>query len=194
MNTFETPPARRQVGQRGALTGAPETLRDLYLLYCQHEARELVQILPSDARRQLLRRLSSSGEPSIPRLIDLAATLLPLPPYDVWVASYLGAREPYLQRLGVSRTPERTDPVTVAIRPVAGKWWAHLNLRQNDRLWLGFISFHPEVGLAAEEGPQVGLVLRTADIFRGEDADEMRARFLAFGEATLQGFLRSVTP
>jgi len=181
-------------GSQVRYPGAPETLRNLYVLYCRDEARELVQMLPPEGRRQMLRVLARSGEPSISRLLDLARTLLPLPPYDVWVEAYLSNRKSYLERLGIPAIPEREDPVTVAIRPVAGRWWAHLNLRQRDRRWFGFISFHPEASLSEDRGPQVGLALRTAEIFRGEDAGEIKQRFLAFGEAAMQGFLRSVTP
>ncbi len=175
--------------------GAPDTLRDLYRLYCDHEARELVQMLPSEGRRQLLRQLpGSGGPPSIPRLIDYAAQLLPLPSYDVWLDSYLSSRDVYLERLGIPSTPGRTEPVTVAIRPVAGRWWAHLNLRQDGLLWLGFISFHPEAGETSPPRPSLRSPLATTDIFRSEDVQEIRERFLAFGDSTMQGFLRSVTP
>jgi hypothetical protein len=175
--------------------GAPDTLRDLYKLYCEHEARELVQMLPSEGRRQLLRQLSDAGGlPSIPRLIELAGNLLPLPSYDVWLDSYLSRRETYLERLGIPSAPGRTEPVTVAVRPVAGRWWAHLNLRQDGLLWLGFITFHPEAAMADGSHTPIGSPLATTDIFRSEDVQEIRERFLGFGDATMQGFLRSVTP
>ena len=197
MTTYDPMAARATStasGSRVRYPGAPETLRNLYVLYCRHEARELVQMLPPEGRRNLLRVLARSGEPSISRLLDLARTLLPLPPYDAWVDAYVSDRASYLERLGISEIPERDEPVTVAIRPVAGRWWAHLNLRQRDRRWFGSISFHPEASLSEDRGPQVGLALRTAEIFRGEDAEEIKQRFMAFGEAAMQGFLRSVTP
>ena len=65
------------------------------------------------------------------------------------------------------------------------RWRATLNLFRRDEAWRGFIVFN-----------RVGEMetVRTADIFREEDPDAIRNRFLGFHNQTLQAFLRSVLP
>ncbi len=65
------------------------------------------------------------------------------------------------------------------------RWRATLNLFRRDEAWRGFIVFNP---LGEAE------TVRTTDIFREEDPDEIRNRFLGFHNQTLQAFLRSVLP
>jgi hypothetical protein len=65
------------------------------------------------------------------------------------------------------------------------RWRATLNLFRRDEAWRGFIIFNP---IGKDE------MVRTADIFREEDPDEIRNRFLGFHNQTLQAFLRSVLP
>jgi len=178
----------------------PDTLRALYEQYCRVEARELLALLPREGRRALMRReAASGGEVSVDGLHAAARRLLPLPSYEVWVPSYLANRKAYLERLGIPALPAREVPVTVAIRPMASGWWAHLNLRRVEDGWLGFIAFLPDT---ADHRPEPGghrpasaaAGGRTAEIFRGPDPEVMRSRFLEFGEAAMEGFLRSATP
>jgi hypothetical protein len=178
----------------------PNTLRALYEQYCRVEARELLALLPREGRRALMRReAASGGEMSVEGLHQAARGILPLPTYEVWVPSYLANRKAYLERLGIPALPAREVPVTVAIRPMASGWWAHLNLRRVDEGWLGFIAFLPDTGDGDRQGasdpsgslPPGG---RTAEIFRGPDPEMMRTRFLEFGEAAMEGFLRSAAP
>lgn len=178
----------------------PDTLRALYEQYCRVEARELLALLPREGRRALMRReAASGGEMSVEGLHQAARSILPLPTYEVWVPSYLANRRAYLERLGIPALPAREVPVTVAIRPMASGWWAHLNLRRVDEGWLGFIAFLPDTGDgdrrgASHQGGSVHPGGRTAEIFRGPDPEVMRTRFLEFGEAAMEGFLRSATP
>lgn len=178
----------------------PDTLRALYEQYCRVEARELLTLLPREGRRALMRREAvSGGVMSVEGLHQAARRILPLPSYEVWVPSYLANRKAYLERLGIPALPAREVPVTVAIRPMASGWWAHLNLRRVDEGWLGFIAFLPDTGVGDRQGAsgESGSGTpggRTAEIFRGPDPEMMRTRFLEFGEAAMEGFLRSATP
>jgi hypothetical protein len=178
----------------------PDTLRALYEQYCRVEARELLALLPREGRRALMRQeAASGGRMSVDGVHKAARRLLPLPTYEIWVPSYLANRKAYLERLGIPALPAREVPVTVAIRPMASGWWAHLNLRRVEDGWLGFIAFLPDTGAgdsaAAPAAPgSVASGGRTAEIFRGPDPEMMRTRFLEFGEAAMEGFLRSATP
>lgn len=167
----------------------PESLRALYARYCEREAAELLTLLPREGVRALIRAAGVGAEdPEVLSAVRAVARgLLPLPPYEVWVQSYLADRTPYLARLGVPSVPVRAEPVTVAVRPVGDAWWAQLNLHQGPNGWVGHILFHPDPeGEAAQSA-----LRRTGDIFRGPDPDAFRVRFLDFGRAAMDGFLRS---
>jgi hypothetical protein len=165
----------------------PETLRALYEQYCEAEARDLMELLPREGRRALVRACQeTTGALSVEAVRKMARALLPLPPYEAWVRSYLEHREAYLRRLGIPSVPAREGPVTVAIRPLRNGWWAHLNLRRVEDGWVGFVAFHREEFAG-------GVPPRTADIFRGPDAETLRQRFEGFGTTTMEDFLRSVT-
>jgi hypothetical protein len=169
----------------------PGTLRALYERYCTHEARALAELVGPDGRRALLRaEHASGGELSIDALERAGRRLLPLPPYERWLPDYLANRKAYLERMGIPGVPDRSEPVTVAIRPVFSGWWAHLELRHEAEggVWVGFIAFRPERG--GQDFPPPPSV-RTADVFRGEDPEELRDRFLSFQPATMEGFFRS---
>ena len=178
----------------------PDTLRALYQRYCETEARELVELLPREGRRSLLRgalsRSGAGGALSVDLLLEEARELLPLPPYEVWVRSYLADRNVYLSRMGIPAVPERPSPVTVDVHPVGNGWWATLNLARSGEGWLGHVSFHPDPESAVSAGrggggAAVHPACRTAEIFRGEDPEELRARFHGLGRHALEGLLRS---
>jgi hypothetical protein len=167
----------------------PDTLRALYQRYCETEARALVELLPREGRRALLRLEAGEGSGeslSVDGIYRAARRLLPLPPYEVWVASYLAHRGAYLERMGIPAVPDREAPVTVDVRPVGNGWWASLNLRHVEASWVGCIVFHPDPSL--ERAP---VAVRTADVFRGPDPEALRARFREFGRPVMEGFLRS---
>ncbi|CAN5814633.1 hypothetical protein BH23GEM11_BH23GEM11_14990 [soil metagenome] len=179
----------------------PDTLRALYDQYCRSEARELLGLLTREGRRSLMRAENACGaDLSVEAIHEASRRLLPLPPYEVWVQSYLGNRRAYLERLGVPAVPARKAPVTVAIRRVGDGWWAHLNVRcvEGEGKWLGFVAFHADSNAGAEGQsvpPQAGTQAcrRTAEIFRGPDPEVLRSRFLEFGDAAMEGFLRSAS-
>jgi hypothetical protein len=205
--------------------GVPETLRSLYERYCDTEARELLALIPREGLRSLWGRARERaiagegkdaaglrpGEPPMEALEWLRAEardLLPLPPYESWVKAYVTGRAAFLERMGIASVPERSGPVTVAVRPVNAIWWAHLNMERRDFGWVGHIAFHmgadaavPDGAAGAAAGAAGGAGasgsnggFRTTDIFRGESPEEIRDSFREFTSHTLEGFLRSVHP
>jgi hypothetical protein len=116
--------------------------------------------------------------------------LLPLPSLEVWLEDRVENLEAHLRDEFESPQAYRhsSPPVTVESRGMeldGRRWRATLNLFRRDEAWRGFIAFNL---LGAESQ------LRTADIFREEDPEELRQRFLTFHHQTLQAFLRSVLP
>jgi len=171
----------------------PDTLRGLYGQYCEREAMALLGLLPETERRGFARRARvwAEGEGLWDPTDPLAAarryarSLLPLPPYELWIRSYLADRWAYLDRLGVPSLPRTGEPVAVALRDCPDGWMVTLSVTGSELGWRAFLEFHRE----GEEGRW-----RTAEIFRGDDPDEFRQRFLEFNPATLQAFLRSILP
>jgi hypothetical protein len=169
----------------------PESLRALYLRYCEREAAELLALLPREGLRALIRAagVRADDPDAMGSIRAVARDILPLPPYEAWLGSYLENRTPYLERLGVPAVPDRFEPVTVAVRPVGDAWWAQLNLHRTAHGWVGHILFHPD-----PEGESAHASMRrTGDIFRGPDPEEFRVRFLDFGRSAMDGFLRSAS-
>jgi hypothetical protein len=171
-------------------------LKTRYRAYRSRQAQALVSFLPRDAVRPLYARARAwAGEAGVPVGKDPLATLLlfvqdllPLPPFEVWLADRSEHLEAHLEEEFTSAPAHRrvSPPVTVESRAVRlgdSQWRASLNLFRRDEIWRGFISFRP-VG----DGPGV----RTADIFREDDPEEIRNRFLSYQPHTLRAFLRSV--
>ena len=171
-------------------------LKSRYRAYRSRQANALVSILPQEAIRPLYSRARIwAGEIGIPLGKDPLATLLlylqeilPLPPFDVWLADRATHLEAHLEEEFASEPAHRrvSPPVTVESRgmEMAGRRWrASLNLFRRDDAWRGFITFR-------RAGDDTGV--RTADIFREEDPEEIRDRFRGFHSGTLQAFLRSV--
>ncbi len=181
-----------------ALVSEDPDLGARYLEYRRRQAGALVPLLPREAVRPLYaqarewarERGLEVGKDPLALLLHFLEVILPLPPLAVWMedrASFLGA---HVQEEFASAQAHRrsSPPVTVESRGLemgGRKWRATLNLFRRDEAWRGFISFQPA---GAGEG------LRTADIFRDEDPEEIRTRFLSFHSQTLQAFLRSVLP
>lgn len=167
-------------------------LTDLYERYCEHEARGLLALLPRAGLRALysLARTWAEGE-GVPRdpialAVEQARSLLPLPPYEVWLESYLRDRAPFLDALGIASVPARTEPVLVDVRELDGGLTVELHLSCRGTDWVGFLLFR------GSDYSENMMGQRTADIFRGNDPDELLARFREFRPATFAAFLRSV--
>lgn len=182
--------------QRGPTVPGVEGLRSLYERYCAHEARSLLSLIPRAGLRALYREgrrrgregdieLEDAPGESIAMVVRCARAILPLPPFEVWLESYLTDRRPFLEALGVASVPDRSDPVLVDLRSLDEGWMVGLHLAHDADGWCGFLRFHR---------PPDRESYRTADIFRGTDPDELRERFRGFHSATLHAFLRSVLP
>jgi len=178
------------------LVSEDPALKSRYRSYRSRQAQALVSFLPREAVRPLYARARAwAGEMGVKVGKDPLATLLlfvqeliPLPPFEVWLQDRSENLEAHLEEEFTSAPAHRrvSPPVTVESRAVNlgdSQWRASLNLFRRDEAWRGFISFRP-----VSEGPGV----RTADIFREEDPEEIRDRFLSFQPHTLQAFLRSV--
>lgn len=171
-------------------------MEERYRAYRLRQAQGLVSLLPREAIRPIYSRARAwAGEQGIVLGKDPLATLLlylqeimPLPPLEVWVADRAANLDIHLQEEFASGPPPReaSPPVTVASRglEMSGRRWnASLRLFRRDEAWRGYIAFRASGG---------GRGLRTADIFREEDPEEIRDRFLGFHAGTLEAFLRSV--
>jgi hypothetical protein len=169
-----------------------------YLQYCRRQAQALVSILPKEAIRPLYARAREWGrrtgkevdkDPLATFLLYLEE-LLPLPPRKVWEQDRTANLDAHVREEFDSPPAQHraSPPVTVESRGMemdGRRWRATLNLFRRDEAWRGYIVFNP-LGEAH--------TVRTADIFREEDPDEIRTRFLGFHNQTLQAFLRSILP
>ena len=188
----------------GSGTNTPQVVRDdpaldaRYQEYRRRQAKGLASILPKESIRPLYARAREWGRQTgnevekdpLATLYRYLEKLLPLPPQEVWAQdreAYLDAhvKEEFASPPAHHRS---SPPVTVESRGMEMdglRWRATLNLFRRDEAWRGFIVFNP---VGEDE------MIRTADIFREEDPDEIRNRFLGFHNQTLQAFLRSVLP
>ena len=183
-----------------------DTLRERYESYRRNQGRELLDLLPAEGLRGILRYLrdgawpsdqrlegSTSGLDDVVTLEDLArrcADLLPLPPFEVWAEDFHRSRSAYESQPGPPLAPRSEDgrPVTVAVRTIGYEgvaWVAGLGLRPQDPLWVGHVRFHPA------GDPEF---VQTGDILREGSPEEVRRRFADFDDRTLEALLRSVLP
>ena len=166
--------------------------------YCRRQAKGLVSILPKEAIRPLYARAREWGRTTgkevekdpLATLLLFLRELLPLPPREVWERDRVEYLDAHVKEEFDSPPAHRrsSPPVTVESRGMemeGRRWRATLNLFRRDEAWRGFIVFNP---LGETD------TVQTADIFREEDPDEIRNRFLGFHNQTLQAFLRSVLP
>ena len=171
-------------------------MEERYRAYRLRQAQGLISLLPREAIRPLYSRARAwAGENGIALGKDPLATLLlfaqeiiPLPPLEIWMADRADHLDAHVEEEFASSPAHRHDspPVTVASRGLemsGRRWHASLRLFRRDEAWRGFIAFR-----SPGEGPG----LRTADIFREEEPEAIRDRFLAFHAGTLEAFLRSV--
>jgi hypothetical protein len=171
-------------------------LKSRYRAYRTRQAQGLVSLLPQEAIRPLYARARrwageagvTVGKDPLATLLLFLQELLPLPPFDVWMRDRGRNLTAHLDEEFSSAPAYRrtSPPVTVESRSVRlgdEQWRATLSLFRRDEVWRGFIAFRPVGG-----GPGV----RTGDVFREDDPEEIRDRFLAFQPQTLRAFLRSV--
>jgi hypothetical protein len=179
----------------GLIQEDPE-LDKRYHAYRIRQAQGLISLLPRDAIRPLYSRARAwaveagapPGKDPLALLLLFLEDLMPLPPFEVWVGDRASHLEAHVEEEFASGPAHRRNspPVTVASRGLdlgGHRWQASLRLFRRDEAWRGFIAFRN----SDKSDP-----LRTADIFREEDPEEIRSRFLAFHNETLEAFLRSV--
>jgi hypothetical protein len=173
-------------------------LEDRYRAYLRRQAGAFASLIPREAVRPLYGQARSwakesgldVGKDPMATFLLFLQDFLPLPPFDVWLADRVQHLEAHLEEEFAPEEVHRSasPPVTVESRGMlmeGRRWRASLNLFRREDAWRGYIAFRSQDG---SEGR------RTADIFRDEDPDEIRRRFLSFHSQTLQAFLRSVLP
>lgn len=178
---------------------ATETLHLRYDGYVLRQGRELLAILPREGVRELVRRYRSevpreagAGEPRLDDLARFAATLLPLPPFGVWLDDFTAHRAAHLAE---TEPPLRDGPdapdgesVTVDVRSFAAtgeEWIGELQVRSVASGWRGSLHFHR---------PGASKAACTGEVFRERDLTTLRERFRSLDLPTLQAFLRSSLP
>ncbi|MGD2069835.1 MAG: hypothetical protein PVI57_14285, partial [Gemmatimonadota bacterium] len=165
------------------------------------QGSELLSLVPREAIRPLYRAaLARRGdgpaeeaggpeENAVGMVVGFCADLLPLPPFDVWLADFEAHRAAHLDEAGDWSSAAPDGPVTVEIRrfpdPGGRTWYASLDVRRATGAWRGSVAFHTEGDRR---------VFRTGEVFREVDPTAVRSRFLDFDVPTLQAFLRSVLP
>lgn len=181
---------------RGAAAHS-QTLHERYVAYCRAQGRELLNVIPREGVRELIRHFRGQGEPvramdadMLDWLAGRCEELLPLPPFEQWAEDFYRSRAAYDPIPGPPMAPAAPDgsPVTVEVRSLAfggHRWTAGLALRPAAGGWTGHIRFH-----AREEGP----VYATGEVFREGSPLAVRERFQAFDDHTLGAFLRSALP
>jgi hypothetical protein len=134
-------------------------------------------------------KVDSLGEDPMTRLVEFCETLIPLPPFEIWVADLRQNPEAHLLDLqDAADAPTALAPATLEARRLDRKgtsWVARLRGFRDHDAWRGFIAF---------EEASVGTLHSTAIIFREHDACALRERFLSFESTTLEAFLRSSLP
>jgi hypothetical protein len=199
MTALESSSERPQSPQRPlSLVGEDPDLQARYEEYCRRQAKGLVSQLPKEAVRPLYARAREWGKETgrevhkdpLATLLLFIRAILPLPPLAIWSADRAQFLDAHLEEEFESPPAHRqsSPPVTVESRGMelnGERWRASLSLFHRDDAWRGFISFQKAGG---------GTGIRTGEIFREEDPEEIKDRFLGFHGQTLQAFLRSVLP
>ena len=184
-------------GRNDSPLETPEILWVRYRSYRRRQVTKLLHLVPRESIRELYGRarvwanergIHDTQDP-MASLASFAEHLLPLPPFEVWMAdraryplSHIedGAEDPRAVSMAHPRRLEdrRFD--------YGGrKWVASLNVFRDGAAWRGFLRFH-EAGRTRR--------YHTANIFLEETARNVRERFREFDRGTLGAFLRSVLP
>lgn len=191
--TFRSADAHLRVTDRDLRAASSPLLVERYERYRLNQGRELLRLLPRDGLREILARSSSEPEADpadLDRLARICASILPLPPYSIWLRDFHENRRHYdADGSGVAAAdlPEGTG-VTVDVRLFSygpDEWVASLEIFPVPTGWRGRIRFH---------STDHGTVTHTAEVFREELSTQIRERFLTTADATLKAFLRSTLP
>ncbi len=175
----------------------PEILFARYRCYRRRQVTGLLHLMPRDAIRELYGQARAwatehgihDAQDPMATLSRFAEHLLPLPPFEVWMAdraryplSHIedGGEDP---RAGSMAHPRRLEDRR--FRFGGRHWIASLNVFRDGAAWRGFLRFR-EVGRTHRH--------HTANIFLEDTARKVRERFREFDRGTLGAFLRSVLP
>ena len=198
LDTVGTPVDRLDHG--GSSTGSPAhsaALKGRYEEYCRQQVFLLLEIIPREAVRPLYRRARTwATERGVHESADPMSTLrlfcreiLPLPPFDAWLLDYETHRLAHVSAgLGVLPLPESMESVAVEFRRLeheAEAWRGTLEVYRGGDVWRGLIRFQRD----GEDGH-----FRTGEIFREDDLQDLRDRFISFTAPNLRSFLRSTLP
>ncbi len=175
----------------------PEILFARYRCYRRRQVTGLLHLMPRDAIRELYGQARAwatehgihDAQDPMATLSRFAEHLLPLPPFEVWMADL--ARYP-LSHIEDGREDPRAESMAHPRRledrrfRFGGRHWiASLNVFRDGAAWRGFLRFR-EVGRTHR--------YHTANIFLEDTARKVRERFREFDRGTLGAFLRSVLP
>ena len=182
----------------GLLVEEDPALELRYREYRRRQAGAFASLIPRNAIRPVYARAREwaremgleGGKDPLAVLLLFLEESIPLPPYEVWVDDRRQHLDAHLQEeFEPGRAPgEGAPPVTVESRGVVmegRRWRASLNLFRREDAWRGFIAFRALDGNGG---------VRTGEIFREDDPEEIRERFRSYHAQTLQAFLRSVLP
>lgn len=174
-----------------------EILFARYQWYRRRQVARLLHLIPREAIRELYaqardwaaERGTHDARDPMATLTSFAESLLPLPPFEVWLADR--ARHPlsHIEDGGDDpRSPMVPHPRRLEDRRFDyghRSWVASLNVFREGAMWRGFLRFR-EVGHTRR--------YHTANIFLEDTARKVRERFREFDRGTLGAFLRSVLP
>ena len=182
---------------RNASPSNVAALKGRYEEYCRQQISLLLEIIPREAVRPLYRRARIwATERGLHEPKDPMATLrlfcrdvLPLPPFEVWLLDYETHRVAHVSAgSGFSPLTEPMEPIAVEFRRLehdAESWHGTLEVYRGGEVWRGLIRFQRD----GEEGH-----FRTGEIFREDNLQDLRDRFISFTAPTLSAFLRSTLP
>ena len=187
------------VGQGGLGWGSEsldllsEELRAQYRSYRRRQARGLVRILPVEAVRPLYRmalnNVELDGSDPLEVLVQYCERILPLPPFEVWVADRSGYQAEHLRDMAeAAEVPTAESPATLEVRSFSYEgalWVANLRAFRDRLTWRGFIAFESEHSTEVHQ---------TALVFSESEPADVQERFSGLEMSTLGAFLRSTLP
>lgn len=194
----EAPGARTDPERRWSGTASRVRARRSYRAYRRRQAAELLDLVPREAVRPLYRcarRWAVERDRHDPKdpmrtLLAYCESLLPLPPFSLWLDDAADHADAHLDELARSRPAVGADtPVAADARSFSSgdeRWSATLNLYRASGAWRGFMAFRRAAGRGGS--------FRTAEVFRERAPRDVVARFRELDAGSLRAFLRSVRP
>jgi len=169
-------------------------LRAWYHAYRIRQGRLLAALVPREAIRPLYRQARSNpvdGEPSpadgeLERLAAHCASLLPLPPFDMWLEDLRSFPAGHMEDMDASTAGSTVyRPLTLAVGEIQvgeEEWRVRFRVFMERGLWHAFLRFDLETRTEC---------CWTAVLFHEPTLRDLRARFDELDGATFEAFLRS---